>query len=311
MKKITIILTVLIAMTIKTNAQIPNSGFENWIPVGNSMEPTSWHSMYSLIDSTGTYCPVTKSTNHYPTSVGSFSVRIANDTALWNTRKDTALWNTGIPPAYLLGWGILISTKNNDEPLFPVIGSPTSLCGYYKFLPQNGDTMNIDYYFSHNGVEVGKGSYISTVAATNWTPFQISWVPNTFYTGIIDSARISLSPSNEPKNGGMGPRGNSVLYVDNLSFDNIITSISEQTVKNTSFSLYPNPAFDIVTLNIDNSNNTDITFNIYNLMGELISSELFQKNQQKINIKNLNNGIYLVEIKSKEWSEKQKLIIQR
>src|ERR1035437_8033276 len=104
MKKITIILTVLIAMTMKSNAQIPNSGFENWTTVNNCIEPTSWHSIYSLMDSSGNYCQVTRSTDHYPVSVGSYSVRIAND---------TAIWNSGISPGYFLGWGILTSTKSN------------------------------------------------------------------------------------------------------------------------------------------------------------------------------------------------------
>jgi hypothetical protein len=46
-------------------------------------------------------------------------------------------------------------------------------------------------------------------------------------------------------------------------------------------------------------------------MGELIRSETLQQNQKQINVKDLKNGIYLVEIKSKEGSKKQKLIIQR
>ncbi len=46
-------------------------------------------------------------------------------------------------------------------------------------------------------------------------------------------------------------------------------------------------------------------------MGELIRSETLQQNQKQINLKNLSNGIYTIEIKSKEGSKKQKLIIQR
>ena len=72
---------------------------------------------------------------------------------------------------------------------------------------------------------------------------------------------------------------------------------------------YPNPASDIVTLNLNNTNNVDLTLNIYNIIGELVRSELVQQNQQKINISDFSNGIYMIEIKSKEWAEKQKLII--
>jgi hypothetical protein len=87
-------------------------------------------------------------------------------------------------------------------------------------------------------------------------------------------------------------------------------SISEN---NSDFALkiFPNPASDIVTLNIDNTNNADLTLNIYNVIGALVKTETLEQNRQQINIGNLTNGIYLVEIKSKEWTKIQKLIIQR
>jgi len=252
------------------------------------------------MDSSGSYCPVTMSTDHFPAIVGNISVKITNDTALWNTGT----------PGNLLGWGILVSTKIGDQPLFPVTGHPIKFCGYYKFLPQNGDTMNIDIHFYKNSIEITNGNFQSNVAASNWTPFNF-FVSDTLYSSV-DSARISLSACNEPENEHSGgPRGNSVLYIDNLSFDNLITSVSELAVKNTLFYLYPNPASDIVTLNVDNTNNSELTLNIYNVIGKLVKSELLKQNQQKINIVDLNNGIYIVEIKSKEWSKKQKLIIQR
>jgi hypothetical protein len=300
MKKFTIILTILFAISIKLNAQIPNSGFENWRTVGNCIEPTSWYSPYSLMDSTGNYTPISKSTDHYPANIGSYSARIVND---------TARFNSGTAPSHFLGWGFL---STPDEPLFHVTGHLKALCGYYKFLPQNGDTMNIDFHFyKQTGIEITMGHFQSNVAAPNWTPFKV-FVSDTLYSGFVDSARIGFGPCNEPKNGHGGPRGNSVLYIDNLSFDNLLTtSIPEQTVQNKLFNLYPNPAFDIVNLNIDNTKNADLTLNIYNVIGELVSSELLKQNQQQINIGDLNNGIYIVEIKSYEWSGKQKLIIQR
>jgi hypothetical protein len=75
--------------------------------------------------------------------------------------------------------------------------------------------------------------------------------------------------------------------------------------------VFPDLAIDIVTLKIDNSNYKDLEINIYDNTGEMVRSEILKQNQQQINIGDLGNGIYLVEIKSKEWTEKQKLIIQR
>ena len=97
MKKLTITLMVFVAMISNANAQIPNNGFENWTSINNCSEPTNWHSLYFLVDSSGTFCPVTQSNDHFPDTMGSYSVRIANDIALWNAGS-------------FVGWGILTST---------------------------------------------------------------------------------------------------------------------------------------------------------------------------------------------------------
>lgn len=90
----------------------------------------------------------------------------------------------------------------------------------------------------------------------------------------------------------------------------ISTGLSNNIEKN-SYSIFPNPTSDFITLNIDNLTNKDLTFNIYNMTGNLVKSEMLQQNNQQINIRDLNNGIYMVEIKTKEWTENQKLIIER
>ena len=73
--------------------------------------------------------------------------------------------------------------------------------------------------------------------------------------------------------------------------------------KNPLFNLYPNPASDIVTLNIVNRNNDYLTLNIYNVTGTLVKSEMLKQNQRQINVRDLSNGIYMVSIKSKGLME--------
>jgi hypothetical protein len=291
MSKFTIILTVLIAMTIKTNAQIPNNGFENWTTINSYDSLSGWGSTNYL--STGSFYAVTKSIDHYPTTVGAYSVRIENNIALLSNYSGVGCINTG-------GFG-------PKHPVFPITGHPTSLTGYYKFAPQNGDTMGIVIRLYLNGVQVTHNDLTSTVSESNWTSFNI---PIASYTSA-DSAFISISPSNFDGNVAK-IHGNSVLYVDNLNFDNLITSVSEKTSVNTLFNLYPNPASNVVTLNIGNTNNNaDLTLNIYNVIGTLVKSKPLNQNQRQINIGDLSNGIYMVTIKSKDFTETQKLIIQR
>ena len=307
MKKTTIILMVLICSAIKANAQIPNNGFEDWLTVGNCIEPVGWHSFYSLFDSTGNYCPVTRSTDHYPESVGNYSVRIAND---------TTIWNTGVEPGRFLGWGMLFTTKLNDKPLFPITGHPTSLCGYYKFLPQNGDTMNINIYLFQNGSEMFGAHLISNASVADWTSFNIIF-PN--YTNA-DSARMTLSAATEPKDGG-GILGNSVLYVDNLSFDSLITSVPEETADRMpgTFLLsqnYPNPFNPSTTISFDLPKTSEVTLKIFNILGEelttLVSGKLTAGTYSyEWDGSNVVSGIYLYKLEAEGYVKTKKMILMR
>ena len=234
---------------------------------------------------------IQKNNESYPDGTGQFSMKIQPNIA--NGVRGVAISNDDADP--MVNW--------IPKPSFAISQRPASLFLYYKCFPFGGDTIVGMVYFYKNGVVIGNPSFGTTETISSWTALE---VPITYYTSDVpDSATILFVT------GAYIQHTESTMYVDNLSFDGFVNSISEKTLENTFFNLYPNPVSDIITLNIDNTNNADLTLNIYNVTGELISSETLQQNQQQINIGNLNNGIYFFEIKSKEWTEKQKLIIQR
>ena len=305
MKISTIIFLILI--TLKANAQVPNNGFENWRTVGNCLEPTSWYSFYSLVDSSGSYCPVTKSTDHYPISVGNYSVRIAND---------TSIWNSGIFPDSFLGWGRLSSSKLNDKPLFPITGHPQSLCGYYKFFPENGDTMNINIHLYKNGLEITEGRFQSDVVTSDWVPFQIIFT-DTLYISV-DSARISFSAANEPKDGSLGPLGNSVLFIDNLSFDNLITLVPTLTDEiPDKFDLnqnFPNPFNPHTRIKYSISQLSDVVIKVFDVLGNEI--ETLVKEEKPAGsyevtwyAEQLPSGVYFYQLKAGDFIDTKKMIL--
>ncbi len=292
MKKTTIICAVLIALTITVNGQITNNGFENWTTIGSYENPTGWATMNSL--STGSFYSCTKSTDHFPLSVGNYSVRLENNTSL-----------TQMTGSY--GMIITDTMAYPFQPAFPIVGHPNSLCGYYKYTSLNNDSLFIRIILFKNGTMLSGSipTFISGITTSTWTSFTL---PLTYTTA--DSATINISAF-YPNGQTSGPKGNSVLYVDNLSFDNLISSAPDQAAKNTLFNLYPNPASDIVTLNIENINTSDLTINIYNVIGALVQSETLKQNHRQFNIGNLGNGVYMVSIKSNDLMETQRLIIQR
>ena len=91
--------------------------------------------------------------------------------------------------------------------------------------------------------------------------------------------------------------------------DHKSTGITRNIDINDLLKIYPNPASDVITLNIREAENT--VLNIYTINGNLVGSKKINAIEQQIYVGNLSTGIYLVEIKSEKWSEKQKLIINR
>lgn len=87
------------------------------------------------------------------------------------------------------------------------------------------------------------------------------------------------------------------------------TGITENIGDNSLFKIYPNPASNIITLNINEYENA--VLNIYKITGDLVSSGKVTETNPHIYVGNLSAGIYMVEIKTQKSSEKQKLVIQR
>jgi len=287
MRKIILLTAVLISMTIKTNAQIPNNDFENWTTVSNYDNPDGWATMNSFC--TNSFISCQKSEDSYPT--GNYSLKITCKTSLTQI--------TG-------GWG-MVATKAFDypfKPAFKITGHPTSLSGYFRYIGQNDDSMFVKVILFNNRSIVSANNFYSGGVTLNWTSFNL---PFSNYA-TADSATIIISAF-YPSSPTSGPKGNSSLKIDNLIFDNS-SSVEGVSAKNTLFDIYPNPASDIITLNTDNVSNTDLILNIYNVVGTLVKSETLKQNNRQINIGDLRTGIYMVEIKSKEWKGKQKLIIQ-
>jgi hypothetical protein len=291
MKTITLLSMVLIAITSKS--QIPNNGFENWSTMGNYENPLLWNNCNSF--SSNMFFPVTKSTDHYPLSLGNYSIRIENK----------------VPHSNCSTFGFAQTSDNFHpcRPAFPITGHPNSFCGYYKSQPMNGDTIQLGLMLFKAGIWVAGAELITTSTVSNWTSFNI---PISSYSDA-DSATITLAAFYNDTTCGtpFGPFGNSVLFVDNLSFDNLITSVSDLNFKYPRFSLSPIPAIDLVNIDIDNEINGEIELNIYTLIGIKVRSEILSENLRQLNIRDFENGIYLIELKSKDWTEKQKLIIQR
>lgn len=86
-------------------------------------------------------------------------------------------------------------------------------------------------------------------------------------------------------------------------------------LKNTSMTLYPNPAVDIVKIEFESTGKQDIQINIFDLSGALLKTlktkSLAGFNSIDLNISDLKSGQYLVHVKKGDETLNAKLIISK
>ncbi len=300
MKKFTIIVTVLIAVTITTIAQTAANYYlplcvGNYLRLhstGNDARTTFYRIMRTETINNETYY-VQKG---FDSMDNNSSKKIFQYSWLRKDANGNILIGAYDPTLN----GILDSSVINNPPgmFFP---NQFLTLGYSRSFTW-GDAVQTDSVIS---VSATVGTYTNCIQIRNTEKVKgvVDRMYDSYYAshiGLIEENRFF--PDNEIRVSNI---------VDFLATNCYSTGISDGFINEKKFSIYPNPASDIVTLNIDNANNAVLTLNIYNVIGKLISSVTLKQNQKQIHIGDLSNGIYIVEIKSKELSEKQKLIIKK
>ncbi len=150
---------------------------------------------------------------------------------------------------------------------FPCVIQHQTLNGYYKFLPQQNDTLEISISFSRAGQNIGYGSLFITDSATDFMPFEI---PLVFNDNVVqpDTADILIRIGTQ-----YSPKGLSVAAIDKLSFDGF-TGLPKGMKENAGALLVsPNPATSDITLSFNVFKPGSIDYRIYDSKGALVISE--------------------------------------
>lgn len=156
-----------------------------------------------------------------------------------------SLHNPGVMQSHVEG--------GNDiyGPIFPVNGRVSSLNGYYIFNP-DGDTAQVSVNVYKAGAQVGKGAIELWDNDTVYKPFSV----RIFYddsTVVPDSANISITSIND--NVTYSVKGNSILFIDNISFDGlhqsdtlIASGFIQHELNALLLRIYPNPAVHYIAV---------------------------------------------------------------
>lgn len=273
-------------------SQVPNGDFESWDTSITAYSLEEWYN-----NNWGVYWgfppAISKTTDNYS---GNYALLLQN----YVNPPDTVWGSTFTPSGGANPW--------DNNPAFPVSQRYNIFTFYFKYFPQNNDSMSVFVSFFYNHTMIGGCGYISDTAVT--TNYKEIILP-VYYSSpdIPDSARINIAAYyNRPK-------GNSVLYIDNLSFD-LVTDISSQTTGMNDFSIYPNPFSSKTNISFTIQNSGQTIIEITDVYGKEIAmpvNKMMLKGNCNIVFdgSNLDKGIYFCRFKSGTYSETRKMVLVR
>lgn len=172
------------------------------------------------------------------------------------------------------------------------------------FIVSNSDLGNnmfrvLAFSFSGQTLPIDSGSILSLpIAIDTATPLGSYNFP---ITNVILSDINNIDIASTPLSIG------SINVVDTLGIeDNSIDSVVK---------MFPNPANDVLNLNLNNNYSGTITLNIYDISGKLIYNNPVEKTKtnfnKKIDVSQFTNGLYILNIKTEKSNISKQFIISK
>ena len=141
---------------------------------------------------------------------------------------------------------------------------------------ENGMSYNVDFYADHNQ----NGMYDAP-------PTDHAW-------------RLELENA-------MGDT--TLTFAHNTNFTDIFGTTSISVTDINRLIMYPNPATDVVTVEVNEQNLIDFTLSVYDITGKLNYVESIHSNNKiEFSVLHLNRGMYFVELKTNSLQKIMKLI---
>ena len=193
----------------------------------------------------------------------------------------------------------------------------------YSSLMENADNGSQNFRHVHVVKSMDGGTTWSNPKdVTEWTDWggAQECVFGRMDRNVDDKIRLIYQKDFEP---GLAVRGdediidmNEIRYLelDTFELSGTSTNIVNNSL-NVEFSVYPNPAKNNLTLDFYSDNYEKTTFTLNDILGKRIQDYTFittkGNNKVKLDLNNLNDGVYLINFKNNDIKSTQKLIISK
>ncbi len=104
---------------------------------------------------------------------------------------------------------------------------------------------------------------------------------------------------------------NAMININVVAPNSLSTNLSNHQLEVTDFNIYPNPNCGNFEINFKNEINDNVRVSVYSIIGELVYETNTKSSIENINLKNITNGIYFVNIKSSSIDFTKKIIVNK
>lgn len=269
---------------ISFGQQVPNGNFETWYNESNYQNPQYWDTPNSTTGSLNIFTVVRE------TSIvqnGTSSVKI----------QSKSVFGTPIPGLITLGdFNVNITTlQSTITGGYPFTYKPSVLKGYFQYEPVNNDQAFIGVILlRQNGTAwdtIATGNYKPTGTVLSWTPFTI---PIQYTNTQLTPTHLNIIILSSDKD---YPQPNSILYIDNLTFE-YNSSIASSSLDKEPILLWQNQSLYISNIKMP----TEVE--ILDITGKSIVK---QQIISDISIPLKPKNIYIVRLKSNSFLTTKKI----
>ncbi len=236
----------------------------------------------------------------------------------WN--RTTTAFHSGVASAYFNNFSAT-ATQNGvmdeltTQPIDMTNAPANATLNFWKaYAPKSAtgfDTLEIfastDCGDNFTSIFKDWGTTLATAPATTsvFTPTSSQWSPITVSLASYVGQKNLVLVFRNRNHGGNN------LYIDDINI-NTLTGISI-TERNAQMVIYPSPSTGMFNIKVPEDVTGKIQINIYSNLGVLVYSEkgINQNGLMRLNLNNVNSGIYSLNIISDKFSKTEKIIIQK